>query len=87
MFIATAGTDGAIHDWDSGQPGQAALNLEGHGYPVRRVKFSPFIETQLSSMSYDYTTRIGDHKLPSPCLKEYLKQSKNPLSLIDAICR
>ena len=31
--------------------------FQGHEYPERRVKYSPFVESQLASVSYDFTTR------------------------------
>lgn len=67
-LIVTSSTDCNICGWDLRQPTQPVFVLQGHQYPVRRVKCSPFHETQLVSVSYDFSTRVWDHSLPTPCL-------------------
>ncbi|XP_045122805.1 peroxisomal targeting signal 2 receptor-like [Portunus trituberculatus] len=67
-LIVTSGTNCNICGWDLRQPALPVFVLQGHQYPARQVKCSPFQETQLASVSYDFTTRFWDHSQPSPCL-------------------
>ncbi|XP_064103530.1 peroxisomal targeting signal 2 receptor-like [Macrobrachium nipponense] len=75
-IIATAGTDNAISVWDLRNTVQPVCRLAGHEYPLRRIKYSPFVESQLASVSYDFTTRVWDYKLPAPCLAVHQKHTE-----------
>lgn len=62
--LATGGSDGLIRMWDvrSLRSGRPLCDLAGHGYAVRRLKFSPFEKGVILSSSYDYTTRLWDYE-------------------------
>ncbi|KAK3849305.1 hypothetical protein Pcinc_043937 [Petrolisthes cinctipes] len=70
-IIATADTHRDIRGWDLRNTTQPIFVLTGHNYPPRRIKFSSFLESQLASVSYDFTTRIWDYKLSSPLVHCY----------------
>lgn len=57
--IATAGVDRAIRTFDLRAPyaGPVAV-LDGHGYAVRRLAWSPHASDVLVSASYDMTVRV-----------------------------
>ena len=56
--IATGGVDKLIRTFDIRNPGGGPLSLmEGHGYAVRKVAWSPHESDVLISASYDMTVR------------------------------
>uniref|UniRef100_A0A6N2KEL6 Peroxin-7 n=1 Tax=Salix viminalis TaxID=40686 RepID=A0A6N2KEL6_SALVM len=58
-IIATASVDKRIRVWDVRSFKAPILVLNGHGYAVRKVKFSPHHRNFLVSCSYDRT--VVDH--------------------------
>ncbi|KAK7032520.1 peroxisomal targeting signal 2 receptor, partial [Halocaridina rubra] len=48
----------------------------GHEYPVRRLKYSPFVSTQIATVSYDFTTRLWDTSSPEPCTDVHQSHSE-----------
>lgn len=57
--IATAGVDRAIRTFDLRAPyGGPVAVLEGHGYAVRRLAWSPHASDVLVSASYDMSVRV-----------------------------
>lgn len=57
--IATAGVDKLIRTFDIRAPNSGPLAvLEGHGYAVRRLAWSPHLAHTLMSASYDMTCRM-----------------------------
>jgi peroxin-7 len=49
-------------------PERALATLLGHTYAVRRVLFSPHVETLVASCSYDMTVRLWDYAAPEDAL-------------------
>ncbi|KAK4290863.1 hypothetical protein Pmani_036271 [Petrolisthes manimaculis] len=66
LASVSADTHRDIRGWDLRNTTQPIFVFTGHNYPPRRIKFSSFLESQLASVSYDFTTRIWDYKLASP---------------------
>ncbi|KAJ6724899.1 hypothetical protein OIU85_022782 [Salix viminalis] len=59
-IIATASVDKRIRVWDMRSFRAPILVLNGHGYAVRKVKFSPHHRNFLVSCSYDMTVCMWD---------------------------
>ena len=59
-IIATGGCDGLIKCWDLRAPSAPVVTLSGHERAVKKVVFSGHRESIISSVSYDFTTRIWD---------------------------
>lgn len=58
-LIATAGVDRAIRTFDLRAPlAGPVASLEGHGYAVRRLAWSPHASDVLVSASYDMSVRV-----------------------------
>ena len=56
--VATAGVDRIIRTFDIRQPSGPLQLLQGHGYAIRKVTWSPHRPDMLLSGSYDMTCRI-----------------------------
>lgn len=56
--IATAGVDRIIRTFDLRQPKGPLQLLQGHGYAVRKIAWSPHLPDLLLSASYDMTCRV-----------------------------
>ena len=56
--LATAGVDRIIRTFDIRQPKGPLQLLQGHGYAVRKVAWSPHLPDLLLSASYDMTCRV-----------------------------
>ncbi|KIW94047.1 uncharacterized protein Z519_05363 [Cladophialophora bantiana CBS 173.52] len=56
--VATAGVDRIIRTFDIRQPKGPLNMLQGHGYAVRKVAWSPHLPDLLLSASYDMTCRV-----------------------------
>jgi len=56
--LATAGVDRIIRTFDIRQPKGPLQLLQGHGYAVRKIAWSPHLPNLLLSASYDMTCRI-----------------------------
>lgn len=63
-ILASGSTDGLVRGWDIRSCRQPIFQLVGHQYAVRRLKFSPFHEGFLSTVSYDFSTRFWDWSKP-----------------------
>ncbi|KAL5575227.1 hypothetical protein UlMin_016926 [Ulmus minor] len=59
--IATASVDKSIKVWDVRNYRVPITVLNGHGYAVRRVKFSPHRQSLLISCSYDMSVCLWDY--------------------------
>lgn len=60
-IIVTSSVDGLINGFDIRFPSSPPLFvLPGHSRAIKRVKCSPFKESIIASVSYDFTTRIWD---------------------------
>jgi peroxin-7 len=68
-IVATGGVDRLIRTFDIRQPKGPLQLLQGHGYAVRKLAWSPHLPDLLLSASYDMTCRIwsdgGEQGLPS----------------------
>jgi peroxin-7 len=60
FVITTSDTNGVINVWDIRSPLNPLITLLGHTRAVKTVKFSPFRESVIGSVSYDMTTRLWD---------------------------
>ncbi|KAG7257034.1 hypothetical protein CRUP_035065 [Coryphaenoides rupestris] len=68
--VATGAVDCSVCVWDLRNVRQPVCPpLVGHGYAVRRVKFSPFSRSVLASCSYDFTVRFWDYNRTPPLLE------------------
>lgn len=56
--LATGGVDRIIRVFDIRQPKGPLQLLQGHGYAVRKVAWSPHLSDMLLSASYDMTCRV-----------------------------
>ncbi|KIW65971.1 hypothetical protein PV04_08184 [Phialophora macrospora] len=56
--VATGGVDRIIRTFDIRQPKGPLQLLQGHGYAVRKVAWSPHLPDLLLSASYDMTCRV-----------------------------
>jgi peroxin-7 len=56
--VATAGVDRIIRTFDIRQPKGPMQLLQGHGYAVRKLAWSPHLSDLLLSASYDMTCRV-----------------------------
>lgn len=56
--LAAAGVDRIIRTFDIRQPKGPVQLLQGHGYAVRKVAWSPHLPDLLLSASYDMTCRV-----------------------------
>jgi peroxin-7 len=61
--IVTSGVDKSIKSWDLRSPYLPIVELQGHGYAVRRLKCSPHDGNLVGSVSYDMTMRLWDLSL------------------------
>lgn len=68
-IIATGTSDGFIRGWDIRNLSSSVFELYGCSDAVRRLKFSPFDENILASVSYDFTSRIWDYNESSEALE------------------
>ncbi|KAK7332043.1 hypothetical protein VNO80_28790 [Phaseolus coccineus] len=57
--IATASVDKSLKVWDVRNYRVPVSVLNGHGYAVRKVKFSPHVRNMMVSCSYDMTCACG----------------------------
>jgi peroxin-7 len=49
-----------VQVWDVRKPDMPIVVLQSHSYPVRKLAFSPHVESLLLSCSYDMTVRLFD---------------------------
>lgn len=57
-LVATGGVDRIIRTFDIRQPKGPVSLLQGHGYAVRKVAWSPHLPDLLLSASYDMSCRV-----------------------------
>lgn len=60
FIITTSDTNGLINVWDIRSPNNPLVTLFGHSKAIKKVKFSPFRESIIGSVSYDMSTRLWD---------------------------
>eukprot|EP00501_MAST-03F_sp_TOSAG23-6_P001240 GSMAST32.ASY1.ANO1.1286.1 assembled CDS len=58
FVIATSGADKSIKFWDIRLPSNPMKILEGHSFPIKRIRFDPHNSNILGSASYDLSVRI-----------------------------
>jgi len=58
--IATGSVDKSIRIWDLRKPNKEVVELHGHSYAVRRLKYSPHSENIIASCSYDMSVMLWD---------------------------
>ncbi|CAL9190974.1 unnamed protein product, partial [Musa hybrid cultivar] len=69
--LATASVDKTIRVWDIRATRAPLANLAGHGYAVRRIRFSPHRESVLLSCSYDMTVCMWDYRAEDALIARY----------------
>ncbi|KAE8778279.1 peroxisome biogenesis protein 7 [Hordeum vulgare] len=70
-ILATGSVDKSIRIWDVRSPQAPLAQLAGHGYAVKRVKFSPHRQGMLMSCSYDMTVCMWDYRKEDALLQRY----------------
>ncbi|KAK8970278.1 Peroxisome biogenesis protein 7 [Platanthera guangdongensis] len=70
-FLATASVDKTVRVWDVRASRAPVATLAGHGYAVRRIRFSPHRESLLMSCSYDMTVCVWDYRTEDALLARY----------------
>ncbi|KAF0933379.1 hypothetical protein E2562_018000 [Oryza meyeriana var. granulata] len=61
-ILATGSVDKSIRVWDVRSPRAPLTQLAGHGYAVKRVRFSPHRQGMIMSCSYDMTVCMWDYR-------------------------
>ncbi|XP_050148848.1 peroxisome biogenesis protein 7-like [Malus sylvestris] len=69
--IATASVDKSIKVWDVRSMRVPVSVLNGHGYAVRKVKFSPHRQSLIMSCSYDMSVCLWDYMVEDPLVARY----------------
>ncbi|KAF5728726.1 peroxisome biogenesis protein 7 [Tripterygium wilfordii] len=69
--LATASVDKSIRVWDVRNYRVPLSVLNGHGYAVRKVKFSPFRRSMMVSCSYDMTVCLWDYMVEDALVGRY----------------
>ncbi|KAF3957996.1 hypothetical protein CMV_017043 [Castanea mollissima] len=69
--IATASVDKSVRVWDIRTYRTPLAVLNGHGYAVRKVKFSPHNRSFLVSCSYDMTVCAWDYMVEDARIGQY----------------
>lgn len=70
-IIATGSVDKSIKVWDVRSYRVPMAVLNGHGYAVRKVKFSPHRGSVLASCSYDMTVCLWDYMVEDALIGRY----------------
>lgn len=70
-IIATASVDKSIKVWDVRSYRVPVAVLNGHGYAVRKVKFSPHRGSAIASCSYDMTVCLWDYMVEDALIARY----------------
>eukprot|EP00798_Chlamydomonas_sp_ICE-L_P022846 gene22846-30020_t len=87
-ILATGSVDKSIKIWDVRNPGREMLHLQGHGYAVRKVIFSPHAENILASCSYDMTVKLWDVANPqAPLTRNWDHHSEFAVGLDFSVLR
>ncbi|KAL5151085.1 Peroxisome biogenesis protein 7 [Glycine soja] len=69
--IATASVDKSVKVWDVRNYRVPLCVLNGHGYAVRKVKFSPHVRNLMVSCSYDMTVCVWDFMVEDALVSRY----------------
>ncbi|RYR36166.1 hypothetical protein Ahy_A10g051197 isoform A [Arachis hypogaea] len=70
-IIATASVDKSIKVWDVRSFRVPIAVMNGHGYAVRKVRFSPHVRNLMVSCSYDMTVCVWDFMVEDALVSRY----------------
>ncbi|MES1914417.1 MAG: hypothetical protein MHM6MM_006494 [Cercozoa sp. M6MM] len=68
-LVATGGVDRLVRVWDLRNVASPLLELQGHEFAARRVRFSPHNANALASTGYDMSTLVWHLQQPASPLK------------------